>query len=193
MEYKIILIGDSGSGKSSLITKFTDDKFESRFASTIGIDFRSKTFKLDDQTITLHIWDTAGQEKFRSITRSYYSTAKGVILVFDLSSVSSFNSLNKWLNEIIENVNHECPIILVGTKNDLKIQVSRDQVSKFLESYDTLDIEYIETSSKNGMNVNAVFFSLSEKLLKNRQLFQHSNNDVDLEKTNQSYSCCWMQ
>jgi Ras-related protein Rab-1A len=168
-QYKIIVVGDTGTGKSSLIVKFTDNAFTNAFNSTIGVDFRTKAFDVDDKRVRLYIWDTAGQERFRAITRSYYNTTEGIILSFDISNKETFITLPLWMEDFERYGKTNCPIILVGTKSDrlYERQVSTKDALAFVDSYiPKFNIQYIETSSKNGKNVDGVFEQMGRALLK---------------------------
>ncbi|RLN92169.1 hypothetical protein BBJ28_00013318 [Nothophytophthora sp. Chile5] len=147
--FKLLLIGDSGVGKSCLLLRFADDTYTESYISTIGVDF----------------WDTAGQERFRTITSSYYRGAHGIIVVYDVTDQESFNNVKQWLHEIdryaCENVNK----LLVGNKSDLtaKRVVSTDAAKEFAES---LGIEFLETSAKNAANVEKAFMMMAAQIKK---------------------------
>jgi len=161
--FKLLLIGDSGVGKSCLLLRFADDTYTESYISTIGVDFKIRTIELDGKTIKLQIWDTAGQERFRTITSSYYRGAHGIIVVYDVTDNESFNNVKQWLHEIdryaCENVNK----LLVGNKSDLtaKRVVSTEQGKEFAES---LGIEFLETSAKVSTNVEQAFLTMASQI-----------------------------
>ncbi|KAJ5070773.1 small rab-related gtpase [Anaeramoeba ignava] len=117
--FKIVLVGDTGVGKTSLLSRYTDGKFSDSYVSTIGVDFRTKTIGLDGKNMKLQIWDLAGSERFINVTRVYYRGASGVILLYDIANQNSFDNLKFWIQEIQEKAEDEVNIILVGTKSDL--------------------------------------------------------------------------
>jgi len=164
--FKLLLIGDSGVGKSCLLLRFADDTYTESYISTIGVDFKIRTIELDGKTIKLQIWDTAGQERFRTITSSYYRGAHGIIVVYDVTDQESFANVKQWLHEIdryaCENVNK----LLVGNKSDLssKRVVAYDTAKEFA---DNLGIEFLETSAKNADNVEQAFMTMAAQI-KNR-------------------------
>lgn len=164
--FKLLLIGDSGVGKSCLLLRFADHTYTESYISTIGVDFKIRTIDLDGKTIKLQIWDTAGQERFRTITSSYYRGAHGIIVVYDVTDSESYNNVKQWLNEIeryaMENVNK----LLVGNKCDLnqKRQVDFDTAKDFA---DKLDIPFLETSAKAATNVEKAFLTMAAEIKKN--------------------------
>jgi len=161
--FKILLIGDSGVGKSCLLLRFADDSWTDSHISTIGVDFKIKTLNCDGKVIKLQIWDTAGQERFRTITSSYYRGAQGIILVFDCTDMESFNNVKQWLGEIdryaCENVNK----LLVGNKTDL-VQGRVVDKSVAQEFADSMTIPYIETSAKNATGVEDAFMLMARAI-----------------------------
>lgn len=120
LQLKVLLLGDSAVGKTCLLMRFTDDRFSSQFISTVGVDFKSKVLALGGERIKLQIWDTAGQESFRSITRSYYRGAAGALLVYDITRRETFNHLSRWLEEARQNGNPDMVIMLIGNKADME-------------------------------------------------------------------------
>ncbi|KAM6139244.1 ras-related protein Rab-10 isoform 2-T2 [Phoenicopterus ruber ruber] len=118
--FKLLLIGDSGVGKTCVLFRFSDDAFNTTFISTIGIDFKIKTVELQGKKIKLQIWDTAGQERFHTITTSYYRGAMGIMLVYDITNAKSFENISKWLRNIDEHANEDVERMLLGNKCDME-------------------------------------------------------------------------
>ena len=196
--FKVLLIGNSGVGKSSLFLRFVDDIWEDSFVPTIGVDFKVKTLSIEDKKIKLQIWDTAGQERFRTIISSYYKGAHGILLIFDLTDIETFKSLNNWLIEIERNANKNVIKILIGNKCDLnERKVTMKQASEFAEEN---GMKYIETSAKNNINVVDAFRTLGMELIissKDDQFSQGKevknivlNNNIDLNKKKHKINCC---
>jgi len=164
--FKLLLIGDSGVGKSCLLLRFADDTYTESYISTIGVDFKIRTIELDGKTVKLQIWDTAGQERFRTITSSYYRGAHGIIIVYDITDRESFDNVKQWLSEIdryaCENVNK----LLVGNKCDMdsKRQVEYEEAKAFA---DERGIPFLETSAKDATNVEKAFIQMAGDI-KNR-------------------------
>mmetsp|Transcript_49193 Transcript_49193/g.76790 ORF Transcript_49193/g.76790 Transcript_49193/m.76790 type:complete len:202 (-) Transcript_49193:223-828(-) len=161
--FKLLLIGDSGVGKSCLLLRFADDTYTESYISTIGVDFKIRTLELDGKTIKLQIWDTAGQERFRTITSSYYRGANGIIVVYDVTDNESFNNVKQWMNEIDKYASDKVNKMLVGNKCDL--------TSKKVVDYDTgkeladsLGIPFLETSAKNSTNVEQAFITMAAEI-----------------------------
>mmetsp|Transcript_97292 Transcript_97292/g.280049 ORF Transcript_97292/g.280049 Transcript_97292/m.280049 type:complete len:203 (-) Transcript_97292:1-609(-) len=161
--FKLLIIGDSGVGKSCLLLRFTDDTYTDSYTSTIGVDFKIRTTELDGKTIKLQIWDTAGQERFRTITSSYYRGAHGIIVVYDVSDSASFQNVQQWIREIDRNAGETCQKLLIGNKADLssKRVVSTKEGKEFADS---LGIEFLETSAKTSQNVEQAFLSMANKI-----------------------------
>lgn len=166
--FKLVLIGDSGAGKSCLLLRFADDAFTDSYITTIGVDFRFKTIPVEKKTIKLQIWDTAGQERFRTITSAYYRGADGIILVYDTCDRESFQHVDDWLNEVNRYVNESTCKILVGNKSDLESerQVSTEEAQKKAEE---LGMAFIETSAKEATNVEQAFSMMSAELISKRE------------------------
>jgi len=165
--FKLVLIGDSGVGKSCLLLRFADDNFTDSYISTIGVDFRFRTVTIDSKVVKLQIWDTAGQERFRTITSAYYRGADGIIMVYDVTSAESFDHVEEWLSEVDRYANENTVKLLVGNKADLveKREVSEETAQRFA---DKLNISFLETSAKTATNVEAAFLMMAKELIKMR-------------------------
>lgn len=196
-KYKIVFLGDQGVGKTSLITRFMYDTFDSHYAATIGIDFLSKTMYLDDKTIRLQLWDTAGQERFRSLIPSYIRDSNVAIVVYDITNRDSFNDVQKWLDYIREERGKDVLIIMVGNKSDLKDKVVTSDEAEELSKKLGCNL-FIETSSKNGYNVKKLFKKVAKMLpeLKNEPTEQETNGnnvqtiDISTDKPEEKASSC---
>jgi len=163
--FKLVLIGDSGVGKSCLLLRFADDTYTESHISTIGVDFKIRTIQLEGKTIKLQIWDTAGQERFRTITSSYYRGAHGIIVVYDTTDNETFEHVKTWLHEIDRYASENVNKLLVGNKSDLtsKRQVETESAKEFADS---VTIPFLETSAKNATNVEDAFMTMAGEIKK---------------------------
>lgn len=161
---KLLLIGDSGVGKSCLLLRFSDDSFTTSFITTIGIDFKIRTIELDGKRIKLQIWDTAGQERFRTITTAYYRGAMGILLVYDVTDESSFNNIRNWIRNIEQHASDNVNKILVGNKADMDESKRAVPTSQGQALADEYGIKFFETSAKTNFNVEQVFFSIARDI-----------------------------
>ncbi|KAJ6393399.1 hypothetical protein OIU77_022786 [Salix suchowensis] len=212
--FKLLLIGDSGVGKSCLLLRFSDDSYLESYISTIGVDFKIRTVEQDGKTIKLQIfisnflllvgdfcpcvlfqWDTAGQERFRTITSSYYRGAHGIIVVYDVTDQESFNNVKQWLNEIDRYASENVNKLLVGNKSDLTANkvVSYETAKAFA---DEIGIPFMETSAKNAINVEEAFMAMAADI-KNRMASQPAANNarqptvqIRGQPVNQNSGCC---
>ncbi|KAH3742685.1 Ras family protein [Pelomyxa schiedti] len=161
--FKLLVVGESGVGKSCLLLRFVDDTFTESYISTIGVDFKIKTIELDSKTVKLQIWDTAGQERFRTLTSSFYRGAHGILIVYDITDVVSFNNLRQWLQEVVSYADATANKLMVGNKSDLAIKRAVE-FSTAKEFADELGITLIETSAKNSTNVEQAFFKMAAEI-----------------------------
>ncbi|XP_013400328.1 ras-related protein Rab-8A [Lingula anatina] len=161
--FKLLLIGDSGVGKTCVLFRFSEDAFNSTFISTIGIDFKIRTIELDGKKIKLQIWDTAGQERFRTITTAYYRGAMGIMLVYDITNQKSFENIRNWIRNIEEHASQDVEKMVLGNKCDMndRRQVSEDKGKQLAIEY---GIKFMETSAKNSINVENAFFTLARDI-----------------------------
>ncbi|XP_007946748.1 ras-related protein Rab-13 [Orycteropus afer afer] len=162
--FKLLLIGDSGVGKTCLIIRFAEDNFNNTYISTIGIDFKIRTVDIEGKKIKLQVWDTAGQERFKTITTAYYRGAMGIILVYDITDEKSFENIQNWMKSIKENASAGVERLLLGNKCDMeaKRKVQKEQADKLAREH---GIRFFETSAKSSMNVNEAFNSLARDIL----------------------------
>nr|POF13200.1 gtp-binding protein ypt2 [Quercus suber] len=165
VEIKLLLIGDSGVGKSCCLLRFSEDSFTPSFITTIGIDFKIRTIELDGKRVKLQIWDTAGQERFRTITTAYYRGAMGILLVYDVTDERSFNNIRTWFSNVEQHATEGVNKILIGNKCDWeeKRAVSTEQGQALA---DELGIPFMEVSAKSNINVEKAFFSLAGDIKK---------------------------
>ncbi|KAK3251071.1 hypothetical protein CYMTET_39581 [Cymbomonas tetramitiformis] len=165
-QFKLLLVGDCGVGKSTLLLRITEDRFDEGYISTIGVDFRIKRVAVDNKQIRLHIWDTAGQERFRTITSSYYRGAHGIFVVYDITQADTFHNVKRWFHEL-EIHSSEALRVLVGNKSDLsgKREVSYTTAKALA---DNLGVPLFETSAKDAEGVEQLFLNMTAEI-KNRR------------------------
>lgn len=164
INYKIVIIGRSAVGKSSLLLRFTDDRFLEDYLTTIGVDFKFRTLKINGDLFKLQIWDTAGQEKYQTITKTFYKDAHAIVLVYDLTSKASFEEMkNTWYEEAKRNADPNVIFVIVGNKKDEvgKIEVDAAEAERFAKSEGLLSFQ---TSAKSGDNVENTFFALTKEI-----------------------------
>jgi len=197
--FKLLIIGDSGVGKSSLLLRFADNTFSGSYITTIGVDFKIRTINVDGERVKLQIWDTAGQERFRTITSTYYRGTHGVIVVYDVCNADTFQNVKRWLHEIEQN----CDVvnkILVGNKNDdpSRKVVSTPDAQRFA---DQMDIKLFETSAKDNVNVEEMFTCITKMVLRSKREHQRKQQQSDQQsairlqkgpsgKTGKKTKCC---
>jgi len=179
--FKIVLIGDSGVGKSNLLSRFTKNEFNLESKTTIGVEFATKSIISDNKVIKAQIWDTAGQERYRAITNAYYRGAVGALLVYDITKQSTFENVEKWLKELREHAEPHIVVMLVGNKSDLKNlrAVKQEDASAFAEKN---RLAFMETSALESSNVELAFQTIITeiyKLLNRKSILGESTPDAE--------------
>jgi len=169
--YKIILLGETNVGKTSIFDRFKKDGFKENQSSSIGVDYETRTINYNDKKYTIHLYDTAGQERFRSITPSYYHLADGFFIVFDLTNENSLNEISFWIDSIKEN-SKVTKFIILGNKDDLKDkkmsdEVINDELDKIKQSENNKNIIYLKTSAKKNKNIIEAFHAMID-LIENK-------------------------
>lgn len=161
--FKIVILGDSGVGKTNIISRYANNEFNFETKSTIGVEFHTKLINYNDKIIKLQFWDTAGQERYRSITSAYYKRAQGILLAYDITNQSSFDHVHNWIDEIYSNVGTNIPILLVGNKSDLnyKRSISSDNALQLANQY---NVTFIEMSAMANVGVDSGVIKLVEKI-----------------------------
>lgn len=160
LHLKLLMLGDSGVGKTCLLLRYAYEAFSPTFISTVGIDFKIKEIRLDGTPVKLQIWDSAGQERFRTITVSYFKGAHGILLVFDVSCRPSFENVRFWMDSIRENADARVRIVLVGNKADGDREVTKEEGQ---ELADSLGIPYFETSAKDNKGVSDCYLAIAKE------------------------------
>ncbi|OWF49796.1 ras-related protein Rab-37-like isoform X1 [Mizuhopecten yessoensis] len=190
---KVMLIGDSGVGKTCLLVRFKDGAFLSgSFISTVGIDFRNKVVDVDGTKVKLQIWDTAGQERFRSVTHAYYRDAHALLLLYDVTNKASFDNIRAWLGEINEYAQEDVVIMLLGNKSDSTADrvIRTEDGEKLAKEY---SVAFMETSAKTGMNVDLAFMAVARdlKMKKTRKPTEPKFNVADyVNQEKKTGGCC---
>ena len=188
--YKFIIIGSSGVGKTAIMKKLVENTFSPDAQSTIGVEFDSTTIEVDGQSIKLQIWDTAGQERFRSIAKAYFRNAVGVILVFDITERKTFDDVNIWLNDVKTLCDPSAVVILIGNKSDLTQTrvVSITEAENFASHH---QISYLETSARLGDNIKEAFVKVATTIYrKDKKQINNSSNPITSNNNNNKSNCC---
>ena len=199
--FRYIIVGDMAVGKSCLLLQFTDHKFRHQHELTIGVEFGGKTIEVKNKNIKIQIWDTAGQEAFRSITRNYYKNCACSIIVYDITNKKSFLNLDNWLKEVSDNCSKHVKIVLVGNKKDLE-EERQVRYEEGKELADKNKMLFLETSAKTAENVQECFYLSAEKILEQisktgidptlpaKNVKISIDEDAEEEETKEKKSCC---
>ena len=199
-KFKVVVVGDSGVGKTNLIKRFVSNEFKSDSKATVGVEFLSKNFIINGEIFKIEIWDTAGQERYKSITTAYYKGAKGAMIVYDVTNQTSFDNVDKWYNEIKEKASKNINLIVIGNKNDL-IDKKIINSESSIEKAKSFGIAIMETSALSASNVKEAFYLILKEMYKSLKSMINDGdkkenvqgNGVQLnttEKTKKKKKCC---
>ena len=182
-EYKILLLGESNVGKTTIFNRYISNTVEKNVSSTIGVDFETKTLEHKGKKYIIKLFDTAGQERFQGITRSYYHMGDGFLIVFDLTNEHSLKMVQKWVDSIKEEIN-DCKFLILGNKSDLKDNfIPNNIIDEYLKNYKNI---FIKTSALNNKNIDEAFKCLLD-LLGNEEINLDDNKEPEIKKTNSFY------
>ena len=189
-EIKLIVLGNTSVGKSSFILKYIEDKFVLNYIATLGMDFKQKKLKLKNgQEVKLRIYDTAGQERFKSVAISFIKKAEGVILIYDIGNKATFESLEEWIKNIKEFGKENLPIILVGNKCDLPPEKRQVELIEGKDKAEEFNLPFFETSCKEGINIKEVFEKIVEDITGKNNLSSGGEFKI-LNKSKSKGKCC---
>ena len=160
---KVVVVGDSGVGKTNLIKRFITNTFSENSKATVGVEFISKSYRINKQVFKIEIWDTAGQERYKSITAAYYKGAKGALIVYDTTQKSSYENIDKWMVEIKDKASKDMKLMIVGNKTDLK-DARQVETNEALQKAKDLEAPLMEASAKDGNNVKEAFYDLLKEM-----------------------------
>ena len=186
--YKVLLLGDSTVGKTCILLKYTDKIFQETHMMTIGLDYRLKIMQLQSgKEVKLQIWDTAGQDRFRSITKNYYKGSHGIILIYDVTSLKTFENVKSWVSQIHEEISDKVVIYLVGNKIDMddERKVKTEEGQKLAEE---LGVPFVETSAKSGENIDNIFSDITERIDKEFGNIQKVRKNISYQAPGRK--CC---
>lgn len=189
---KILTLGDSTVGKSSLLVRYTQNKFHQNYLTTVGIDFQSKSVNYNNKKLDLQIWDSAGQEKYRSIAKQYYQKANGILLIYDITSRSSFDGIQDWIEEIQNKACQSTSLILVGNKIDLPNREVETIEGERLAAKN--QIKFFETSALEGTNIQETFDAMINDIMCNYEELKQQDDILERLSFNQEMTrrkkCC---
>ena len=208
LKLKLVLLGDSGVGKTNLISRYISNSFDENTRATIGVEFFCKNFRINKKrTIKVEIWDTSGQERYKAITSVYYKGAKGAFIVYDITSRKTFENVDKWIGEIKERTTDDVKLIIIGNKTDLNNE-REVKSEEALIKYQDMDIPLIETSALEDTNVNEAFINLikivykdiarkeieERKSISDNKISQgidlKSIDEEEINENKESFTCC---
>ena len=202
---KLIILGDSGVGKTNIMYRYVKDTFSANSKATVGVEFFVKTFRVNNDIVKLEIWDTAGQERYKSITSAYYKGSRGVLLVYDITRLTTFEDVEKWMNELCDRVKGPLKMMLIGNKSDL-IEDRKITTEMALEKAQLLNMPLLETSALNSNNIHKAFENILKEMYKeikkeNEKTTKFINkksikldindNEIDIEKKRGHKKCCY--
>ena len=201
MMFKVVLVGDSFVGKTNIMSKYLKDEFHEDSKATVGVEFGSKQFTIEGHSIKAQIWDTAGQERYKAITSAYYKGAKGAFVVYDITRKTSFESIDRWVNDLTAAADKKITIVVIGNKCDLEDQrqITKEQGE---EKSAKLEVAFLETSALSGENLdkafelmmNEIYKKCHEEMLAENDLeIIEGGKDINLNKTNENTekkTCC---
>ena len=176
---KVVLVGDSGVGKTNIMSKYLKNEFHEDSKATVGVEFGAKQFTVEGHVIKAQIWDTAGQERYKAITSAYYKGAKGAFIVYDITRKNTFDSVSRWVSDLTATADKKISIILIGNKSDLEDQ---RQVTKEMgeEKANQLQVAFLETSAMSGENLEKGFQMMIN------EIYKKNHEDISGEETENS-------
>ena len=179
MMFKVVLVGDSFVGKTNIMSKYLKNEFREDSKATVGVEFGSKQFTIEGHSVKAQIWDTAGQERYKAITSAYYKGAKGAFIVYDITRKNSFESVERWVSDIISVADKKITIILIGNKSDLEDQrqVTKEEAE---EKANKLEIAFMETSALSGDNLEKAFEKMIDEIYKKCHEEILADGDLDI-------------
>ena len=192
--FKVLLLGNSDVGKSSMLLRFVDSVWNDAFTPTIGVDFKVKTLEINNKRVKMQIWDTAGQERFRTVVSTYFRGAHGILLLYDVKNQKSFFNMKKWLTHIKEEAPKKVRIVIAANKIDIepeKREVSEEEGESFAESF---NLKFFECSAKEGINIDEAFQGLIEEINEHYEHYKKIDSQgkklTDVDNTNSKKKCC---
>ena len=179
---KLMILGDSSVGKSSILRKYCKNEFLDKYITTIGIDFQIKNLTINNKKIKLQVWDTAGQERYRVVTKNYFNTSDGFIIIYDITNRETFTNINNWIEQITTIVGNNVKCVIFGNKNDLnnKRKVETDEGKELAEKF---NFKFFETSAKEGNNIEEGFKSITMDILDDISSVKERRNNTSILKT----------